>query len=227
MSSWFQHLPAATFDQATWWTFLIRTSIALALGGLVAAIYLWARRGQTHAPTFVRTLILLAALIAVATQVIGDNIARAFSLVGALSVVRFRTVVRDTQDTAFVIFAVVMGMAAGADNIALALVAALLLAAAAPLLWPRPNLGGAWSSCDATLTVRFDPQTAAPAALAESLARHAERVDQTGCRLSAKAGALEQTYRVRLRPDATPDALALDLRRLDGVLGLELNRESS
>src|SRR2546430_13730647 len=45
------------------------------------------------------------------TQVIGDNVARAFSLVGALSIVRFRTVVRDTQDTAYVIFAVVVGMA--------------------------------------------------------------------------------------------------------------------
>ena len=50
---------------------------------------------------------LLSILIAMVTQVIGDNIARAFSLVGALSIVRFRTVVRDTQDTAYVIFAVV------------------------------------------------------------------------------------------------------------------------
>ena len=59
---------------------------------------------------------LLSILIAMVTQVIGDNIARAFSLVGALSIVRFRTVVRDTQDTAFVIFAVAVGMAMGANN---------------------------------------------------------------------------------------------------------------
>ena len=50
------------------------------------------------------------------TQVIGDNVARAFSLVGALSIVRFRTVVRDTQDTAYVIFAVAVGMAVGANH---------------------------------------------------------------------------------------------------------------
>ena len=59
---------------------------------------------------------LLSILIAMVTQVIGDNIARAFSLVGALSIVRFRTVVRDTQDTAFVIFSVGVGMAVGAGN---------------------------------------------------------------------------------------------------------------
>ena len=48
------------------------------------------------------------------SMVIGNEIARAFSLVGALSIVRFRTVVEDTRDTAFVIFAVVVGMALGA-----------------------------------------------------------------------------------------------------------------
>src|SRR4051794_11486078 len=84
-----------------------RIGTALVLGVAVAGLYRWARRGQAVQPTFLTTLVLLAAVIAMATQVIGDNVARAFSLVGALSVVRFRTVVKDTQDTAFVIFAVV------------------------------------------------------------------------------------------------------------------------
>ena len=68
-----------------------------------------------EAESFVVTLVLLTILIAMVTQVIGDNVARAFSLVGALSIVRFRTVVRDTQDTAYVIFAVAVGMAVGAE----------------------------------------------------------------------------------------------------------------
>ena len=55
-----------------------------------------------EAESFTVTLVLLTILIAMVTQVIGDNVARAFSLVGALSIVRFRTVVRDTQDTAYV-----------------------------------------------------------------------------------------------------------------------------
>ena len=59
------------------------------------------------------TLVLLTVLIGMISSVIGDNIARAFSLVGALAIVRFRTIVEDTRDTAFVIYSVVMGMAAG------------------------------------------------------------------------------------------------------------------
>ena len=94
----------------------VRLVAALVLGLLVAWIYRRTRPEADVAASFPGTLVLLAVLIAMVTQVIGDNIARAFSLVGALSIVRFRTVVRDTQDTAFVIFAVVVGMAVGARS---------------------------------------------------------------------------------------------------------------
>ena len=114
-----------------------RIGMAMVLGAAVAGIYRWARRGEAVQPTFLTTLVLLATVIAMATQVIGDNVARAFSLVGALSVVRFRTVVKDTQDTAFVIFAVVVGMASGANHLVVALVGMGIVAAASLVLWPR------------------------------------------------------------------------------------------
>src|SRR5204863_1426946 len=63
---------------------------------------------------FLATLVLLSVVLALVTVVIGESLAKAFGLVGALAIVRFRTVVEDTRDTAFVIFAVVVGMAAGA-----------------------------------------------------------------------------------------------------------------
>src|SRR6187397_130573 len=94
----------------------IRLLAAAILGGGVAFVYRRTRHHTEVAPTFPVTLVLLSVLIAMSTQVIGSNVARAFSLVGALSIVRFRTVVRDTEDTAFVIFAVVVGMAVGASD---------------------------------------------------------------------------------------------------------------
>jgi hypothetical protein len=94
---------------------LVRLVAAWLLGLAVAFIYRRTRPADAVLASFPGTLILLAVLIAMVTQVIGDNVARAFSLVGALSIVRFRTVVRDTQDTAYVIFAVTVGMAVGAN----------------------------------------------------------------------------------------------------------------
>ena len=53
-------------------------------------------------------------------MVIGNNLARAFALVGAMSIIRFRTVVKDTKDTAFVFFALASGLAAGTSSYLLA-----------------------------------------------------------------------------------------------------------
>ena len=153
-----------------------RIGMAMVLGATVASIYRWARRGEAVQPTFLTTLILLATVIAMATQVIGDNVARAFSLVGALSVVRFRTVVKDTQDTAFVIFAVVVGMASGANHLVVALVGMGIVAAASFVLWPRRQFDG-WMAAESTLALRIIPEDGVQAATEQLLASSTERCD--------------------------------------------------
>src|SRR5258708_4738716 len=104
-----------------------RIGAALILGCFVAGIYaLTQPRHQEK--TLVTTLVMLSVLIAMVTLVIGSSVARAFSLVGALAIVRFRTLVEDTRDTAFVMFAVGVGMAAGAGSVVVALIAAPIVA---------------------------------------------------------------------------------------------------
>jgi len=109
----------------------IRLFAALLGGMIVSWIYRTTRSDLAIAPSFPGTLVLLSVLIALVTGVIGDSVARAFSLVGALSIVRFRTVVRDTQDTAYVIFAVVVGMAVGTSNFVAAIIGIAIVTVAA------------------------------------------------------------------------------------------------
>ena len=105
-----------------WPTLLLRLGLAAVFGMIVAGVYGFTQRRPTgHAISLITTLILLTILVAMTTMVIGDSVARAFGLVGALSIVRFRTVVDDTRDTSFVIFAVVVGMALGAGNLLICL----------------------------------------------------------------------------------------------------------
>src|SRR3954447_18141134 len=115
----------------------LRLVTAMVLGSVVVFVYRRTRASNDTTPSFAVTLVLLTILIAVVTQVIGDNVARAFSLVGALSIVRFRTVVRDTQDTAYVIFAVAVGMAVGAGHPWLAIAAILVVGFAAYVMRAR------------------------------------------------------------------------------------------
>src|SRR4030095_8073121 len=119
----------------------MRLLIAFLMGLGVAWVYRHARPVTEQTSSFPPTLVLMCILIAMVTQVVGDNIARAFSLVGALSIVRFRTVVRDTQDTAFVIFAVVIGMSVGSQNLWVAAIGLIVVGAAAWLLC-RSQEGG-------------------------------------------------------------------------------------
>src|SRR6476661_7267657 len=115
----------------------LRLIVAMLLGACVAFIYRRTRYASQTTSSFTVTLVLLAILIAMVTQVIGDNVARAFSLVGALSIVRFRTVVRDTQDTAYVIFAVATGMALAANHPLVALCGLVVVGVTALMLRRR------------------------------------------------------------------------------------------
>ena len=75
---------------------------------------------------------------------------------GALSIVRFRTVVRDTQDTAFVIFAVVVGMAVGASDLWVASIGLVVVGTAAALMRPKGFVpGGALPDDSFTLALRL------------------------------------------------------------------------
>lgn len=93
----------------------IRFAASTALGWIIAEVYRITKfRSQNrYDRSMYVTLVLLTVLICMVTTVVGNSIARAFSLAGALAIVRFRTVVEDTRDTAFVIFGVVIGMAVG------------------------------------------------------------------------------------------------------------------
>lgn len=198
---------------------LFRLLVAAALGALVAWIY---RRTRAEiAPTFPATLVLLAVLIAMVTQVIGDSVARAFSLVGALSIVRFRTVVRDTQDTAFVIFAVVVGMASGASDPRIAAIGIVVVGVVAFIMRPKAGLGGeATGSFVLNLRVGagHDLNGAVGAALDAVVADR--RLISVA---TARQGlALEAAYLMRLRPRRTPDEVVKALNRLEGVQSVAL-----
>ena len=200
-----------------------RIASALLLGAATAGVYRWARRGQGAQATFLTTLVLLSVTIAMATQVIGDSVARAFSLVGALSVARFRTVVKDTQDTAFVILAVVVGMAAGANNAMVAIVGLGAVGLAAPLLWPPrrdPSLGGA----EVEMKVRLAAAQDVRATAEQILATFAVRSTLLAIETARQGASIDLTYRVRLRPDVPPVQAAAELSRIAGVEGVEMRR---
>ncbi len=104
----------------------LRLLLAFVLGVFIVNIYRWTHAGIPQ-KSFTDTLIILCMLISVVMVIIGDSIARAFSLVGALSIIRFRTAIQDPRDIGFVFYALAVGMAIGAGNSSVAVLAAFLI----------------------------------------------------------------------------------------------------
>ena len=100
----------------SWQDIVINIIIAFILGVIISWIYRRTHRGYSYSNSFISTLTILSMVTAFVMMVIGNNIARAFSLVGALSIIRFRTAVKDTRDTAFVFLSLAVGMAVGTGS---------------------------------------------------------------------------------------------------------------
>ncbi len=203
---------------------LIRLLLALLFGVLVALVYRVSRPTEQTAHSFSATLVLLTILIALVTQVIGDSVARAFSLVGALSIVRFRTVVRDTQDTAYVIFSVVVGMAVGASDPWVAVIGIVVVAIAAALLRVSAGQGMATVAMPYRIDVRMgagqDPTTILTSTL-DQLAPTRRLMSMSTVR---QGTAFDVSYRTAELGDASAAALVKGLTALEGVQGVKVER---
>ncbi len=207
---------------------VVRLAFALACGAAIALIYRLSHGSESRdSKAITATLILLAALIAMVSMVIGSNVARAFSLVGALSIVRFRTVVEDTRDTAFVIFAVIAGMATGCGLLLVPTLGIPVVGAAAIGLSAASRHRANGNSGAATLVVRVGLGHDPHAILRDALLGHLldYRLVETGT--ARQGSALEVTYRVHLRSATNPTPLIAALNAIDGVQGVELRLASS
>jgi uncharacterized membrane protein YhiD involved in acid resistance len=222
MPTWLQQ--SLSNGKATPAELLWRIGIAAVFGGIVALIYRGTHRSEPMSPTFPRTLVLLSILIAMVTSVIGDNVARAFSLVGALSIVRFRTVVRDTQDTAFVIFAVIVGMAAGANHLWVAIIGVGVIAVAIFISKPRGK-ATVWSEEECDLSVRLVAGTKPNEVVEPVFRKHLETFEILGVATAKQGTAVEVTYRIRFRRSSAPLDLVNELSQVEGIQNVEVHRE--
>ena len=95
---------------------LLSLLLAFILGQVIAWVYYFTHSGLSYSRSYVQSLVLVTIVVAMVMAVIGDNIIRAFGLMGALAIIRFRNVVKDTRDIVFIFCSLVVGMAAGSQR---------------------------------------------------------------------------------------------------------------
>jgi uncharacterized membrane protein YhiD involved in acid resistance len=96
--------------------------LAFVLGQVLAWVYYFTHSGLSYSRSFVQALIVITVVVAMVMAVIGTSFITAVGLMGALAIIRFRNIVKDTRDIAFIFCSLVVGMAAGSQRYAVAIV---------------------------------------------------------------------------------------------------------
>ena len=87
--------------------------MAMLCGLFISYIYRWSYTGTSYSTTFVHSLVAFSMITTVVIMIIGNNLARAFGLMGSMAIIRFRMAIKDTQDIVFIFLSLAIGMAAG------------------------------------------------------------------------------------------------------------------
>jgi len=200
---------------------LLNISVALICGLTISWVYRLTYRGPGYAITFVNSLVLLSMITAMVIMVIGNDLARAFGLVGAMSIIRFRTPIKDTQDIVYIFFSLATGMAAGAGYHKIAIVGTLFVVAVL-FAFSKTAVTGPRRE-DFLLQFSFSPNGSDDPAYAPVIERHCRRHSLINVKaLSEGQDDLEISYYVKLKNREKSGDFVRDLRRAHGIRGVNL-----
>ena len=114
---------------------ILNLFLSFFLGLIVSLVYKKTHKGLSYSQSFMITNIFVCLIVCMVIMIIGNSLARAFALVGALSIIRFRTVVKDTKDTAYIFWSLAAGMAAGTGSYFLAIAGTIIITSVAFILY--------------------------------------------------------------------------------------------
>lgn len=115
------------FQQVTLTSLITILILSTILCMIIGFIYRRCVRGTSYSSSFQQTIILIGVIVSVIMLIIGSNIARAFSLVGALSIIRFRTAIKDPMDVGYLFFSIAVGMACGTQFYGIAIITTIFI----------------------------------------------------------------------------------------------------
>ena len=105
-----------TITPASWLTIVFSLVLAFAVGLFIAFVYRKNYRGVMYSNNFVLTLVMMTLITCPVVMCIKESIQLSMGMVGALSIVRFRTAVKEPLDTAYMFWALTMGILLGAGQ---------------------------------------------------------------------------------------------------------------
>ena len=214
MNDWFMHgdYGAAPTNYVALTLALL---LAFACGHAVAWVYMYTHTGLSYSRSYVNTLIIMPVIVALVMMILANSLVVAFGLMAIFAMVRFRSILRDTLDTAYVLAVIVIGLGCGTSKFASAIIGCLATVAMMFYFWATSF--GTRHRYDLILNIQWLRPAAELDQLRQLLRRHSRTVQCASQRSSEGYSGIDLSYRLLLRDPARDHELMDELRGFQGV----------
>ncbi|MBN1130435.1 MAG: DUF4956 domain-containing protein [Chitinispirillaceae bacterium] len=194
--------------------------LSFLLSSLIAITYEKTFRGLSYSRNFIQAIILSSIVAGMVMQAIGDNPIRGLGILGALAIIRFRTVFKDPRDIIFMFAAVAAGISCGVFGYGIAVVGTLAFCAAAVALYYSPF--GKDRYFDGMLRFNIVSETVTRQALESVMKRYCKNFALITLREMAQGERLDYAYHVKLRKADAKEAFVDSLKTIESIKDVNL-----
>lgn len=187
---------------------------AFVMAQVIAWLYMWTHNGLSYSRAFVQSIVLITLIVCMAMMVIGNNLIVAVGLIGALAVIRFRNILKDTRDTSFIFFALILGMACGTGHYLQGMIGTVFFSSI--LIYLHWTSFGSRHVSDGFLRFSVDADASVQEAIRPLIMAHCRTARLVSQRIG-EAGVGEVAYRLILRNPLRSAELVDELKRRDGI----------
>jgi uncharacterized membrane protein YhiD involved in acid resistance len=212
--------PVIQGDVFEWRKAIVALLLAFGLGQAIAGIYMLTFRGLSYARTVVHGMAMGSVITCMLMLAIGTSIAAGIGVAGGLSVVRFRTTMRDPRDIIFVFAALGVGMACGLTAYSVAILGTLVFGAGAILLHFTGY--GARRQPDGLLRFTSPSGQAVEEAINKILRDHCRTFSLVTLREAAQGTLMEHAYQISVRAPDLRTSLVTSLQAIPGMQDVSL-----
>ena len=200
---------------------LVIVASALVLGLIVGLVYSAVQKKAGRDTSLAITLIMVPAIIAITVYLIGNNVARAFTLAGAFSLIRYRSNPASAKDIAYIFFSVAIGLACGMGFIAYGALFCIILCVVMLIIsaaqFGEPTID------QMTLKITLPENIDYNGLFDELLKEYTTGARLLKVRTSEFGTMFELVYRIRIRDVKNTKPFIDEIRKLNGNLSVSLS----
>lgn len=217
MNDWFFRGDYAT-TPTNYTALMMSLLLSFVCGHVVAWAYMFTHSGLSYSRSYTNTLILMPVVVALVMMILANNLVLAFGLMAIFAMVRFRSILRDTLDTAYVLAVIVLGLACGTFKFTSAVIGCGFIVALMFYFWGTSF--GTRHRYDLIVNIQWVRTAGELVELQKLFRRHSRTYLCASQRSNEGYTGFDLSYRLLLRDPERVNELMEELRGLNGVARL-------